>query len=90
MASALRRRKPQVAGGIRPSPLRRFRAEWLTAVALFAGWAALTAAVAVFLTPSVVWTVSGGLLAISLGGWRLLFVVAWHGLYDLSRDGRDG
>lgn len=59
--------------------------ELLVASAALAGWALLTDAVAGFVGP-VAWKVSGGLLALSLCGWKLLGIIAWDGLYVLSRD----
>jgi hypothetical protein len=63
--------------------------EILTAGAFVGGWALLTAGVAA-LTSSLAWLFSGGLLLISLGGWKLLWKLATSGLYALTRaPGRD-
>ena len=59
--------------------------ELLVGVAALAGWVLLTDAVAAFAGP-VAWKISGGLLCFSLCGWKLLGIVAWDGLYVLSRD----
>ena len=59
----------------------KYRAEIATACAWLAGWALLTAAI----DRRSLWRGSAGLLCISLGGWRLLFVVLTNGLYTLSR-----
>lgn len=66
----------------------RHTAEILTALAALCGLLLLTYAVAE-LTGALAWPVSGGLLLLSLCGWRLVAVVAWQGLYMLSRDDGD-
>jgi hypothetical protein len=60
-------------------------AEILTALAVLAGWALLTWPVAALLSVWV-WPVSGGVLLLSCVGWRLIGVIAWQGLYALTRD----
>jgi hypothetical protein len=59
----------------------KYRAEILTAVVWLTGWTLLTAA----MDRRSVWLASAGLLCISLGGWRLFWVVVTHGLYSLTR-----
>lgn len=61
------------------------RDEALTGLAALAGWALLTWAVAA-LVSAWAWPISGGLLLLSLTGWRLIAVVVWEGLYALTRD----
>ena len=61
------------------------RDELLTAAAALLGWALLTWAGAQLWSP-LAWAISGGLLLLSLAGWRLLAVVVWEGLYALTRD----
>lgn len=63
------------------------RAEWLTAAAFLAGWGLVTAFVAA-LTAPLAWLLSLGLLAFSLGGWRLAWTIATRGLYTLTREAR--
>ena len=62
----------------------KYRAEILTALAWLCGWALVTWGVVSW----SLWPVSAGLLSISLGGWRLLYVVVRDGLYTLTRDDR--
>lgn len=62
--------------------LRRHRAELLTAFAWLLGWLLVTAGV----DRHSLWLGSVGLLCISLGGWRLLWIVLTHGLYTLTRE----
>lgn len=62
----------------------RARAEIATALAFLAGWALITHGLA-SLTSPIVWTFSGGLLCLSLGGWRLLRIVVVEGMYALTR-----
>lgn len=62
------------------------RAELLTALAFVVGWLLLTDAIARVTSTPLVWRVSIGLLAMSLGGWKMLIQMIWHGLYVLSRD----
>lgn len=50
-----------------------------------AGWALCTWTLA-SLVSAWAWPLSGGLFLLSLCGWRFLAVVAWVGLYSLSRD----
>lgn len=67
------------------------RAELLAAAALLGGWALLTwsaYAVLVVAAPRLawpVWSASGGVLLLSVFGWRLLGTVAREGLYTLTR-----
>lgn len=62
----------------------RHAAELLTGTAWLVGWILCTAAV----ERRSLWLGSLGLLSVSLGGWRLLFVIVRDGLYTLTRDGR--
>ncbi len=64
--------------------LRANLARVATACIWIAGWAFLTSAAADW----SVWRFSAGLLCLSLGGWRLLFVVLRDGLYLLTREDR--
>jgi hypothetical protein len=69
----------------------RIRAELLLAAALLTGWALVTLGTARLThAPATVWAFSGGLLCLSLGGWRLAYTVARDGLYVLTRGPRDG
>ena len=61
--------------------------EVLTALAFLGGWALLTLGV-VALTSPLAWLFSGGLLAISLGGWKLFYVFVRDGLYVLTKAGK--
>lgn len=61
------------------------RAEILTGSAMLAGWALVTLGVATFAGP-VTWAFSGGLLLLSLSGWKLLWQLVAHGLYALTRE----
>jgi hypothetical protein len=65
------------------------RAELLAALAFVVGWLLLTDAIARVTVTPLAWRVSIGLLAISLGGWKPLAQMIWHGLYVLSRDEAD-
>jgi hypothetical protein len=58
--------------------------ELLTATTLLGGWALITAAIAALTSP-LAWLFSGGLLLISLGGWKLLWALASNGLYTLIK-----
>jgi hypothetical protein len=58
--------------------------EILTTGALLGGWLLLTMG-AVALTSRVAWLFSGGLLLLSLGGWKLLWALISNGLYALTR-----
>jgi hypothetical protein len=58
--------------------------EILTTAALLGGWALITAAIAALTSP-LAWLFSGGLLLISLGGWKLLWALASNGLYTLIK-----
>jgi hypothetical protein len=64
---------------------RRYGAELLTAASALVGWGLLTFALSSILG-WIVWPVSGGLLALSLVGWRMVGIIAWSGLYALTRD----
>lgn len=63
-------------------------AELLLTAAALGGWTLLTRTVAGWLGPEV-WSVSVGVLLLSLCGWRYLGTVAIHGLYVLSREEAD-
>lgn len=63
------------------------RAEITVAAALLAGWALVTHGVAQLLPRGQVWSLSTGLLLLSLVGWRFLWTVASAGLYTLSMKG---
>jgi hypothetical protein len=78
LAAAFATAKPVVA-------LRASLAEILTALTFVVGWLLITAGVA-HLTSPVAWYFSLGLLALSLGGWKLLGQFVWNGLYALTRD----
>jgi ABC-type glycerol-3-phosphate transport system permease component len=60
-------------------------AELLAALAMLGGWALLTWGVVLLTTPKA-WPLSGGLLLLSCAGWRLLWTIATHGLYSLTRE----
>jgi hypothetical protein len=62
------------------------RAELLTALAFVVGWLLLTDAIARVMVTPLAWRVSIGLLAISLGGWKLFLTMIVNGLYALTRD----
>lgn len=64
--------------------LAKHRAEIATAGAWLAGWVLVTAA----LDRRSLWLGSAGLLCLSLGGWRPLFVWLTHGVYSLTRGGK--
>lgn len=64
--------------------LLRVLPELLTAGALLGGWLLLTAGL-VALTSPLAWWFSGGLLLLSLAGWKLLWTLATTGLYTLTR-----
>lgn len=71
------------------------RAEGLVAVALLGGWALLTWAAAVIAAAFtarawVAWPLSGGLLLLSLVGWRLILVLFGEGLYALTHRSAGG
>lgn len=64
----------------------RWKAEILQAVALLGGWAAITRGIRSFIPSRVdVWSISVGLLLLSLCGWRFLYVLGRSGLYAISR-----
>lgn len=65
------------------------RAEILLSAAMLGGWALVTLGIAQLTTPKV-WPLSGGLLLLSAGGWRMLATIAMHGLYSLTRDKTSG
>jgi hypothetical protein len=56
---------------------------WATELSLVVGWLLITAGIA-RLTSSVAWYFSLGLLAISLGGWKVVIGIAWHGVDGLD------
>lgn len=67
------------------------RAELLTALTWVAGYALVGAGIGALVTAQwvrAVYAILAGLLLISLGGWRLLWTVATHGLYTLTRGDR--
>lgn len=88
MAAVWRARAQQFAAVVVAS-LVAARAELLTALTFVAGWLLITAGVAA-LTSAVAWYFSLGLLAISLGGWKVLWRLALDGLYALTRANADG
>lgn len=63
-------------------------AEKLTALVIVIGWLLITDAIARLphCAPAIVWRLSLGALALSLGGLKLFGQMAWRGLYDLTRD----
>lgn len=68
-----------------------YRAELLVTLAFLAGWALLTHAVAAVVSARVpVWELSGGLLLVSLCGWKFVGLYFWIGLYTATRKRRDG
>lgn len=79
----------QVAATVFGGSLRALRAvpwaEVSTYAAFLVGWLCVTAGVA-HLTAPVTWWFSLGLLALSVGGIKPLAVMAWHGLYALTRE----
>ncbi len=58
------------------------------AFSLLAGWALISWALASFFRTWQVWPLSGGLLLITVFGWRYLYVMGRDGLYALTRDGK--
>lgn len=70
--------------------LAEARAELATAAALLGGWTLLTHGVAALLPRVPVWSLSAGLLLVSLCGWELLWTMGRKGLYTLSREDRRG
>ena len=69
---------------------RRLVGAWpeiLTGLAFVGGWALLTLGVAALTSP-VAWLFSGGLFAVSLGGWKLFYVFVRDGLYVLTGQGK--
>jgi hypothetical protein len=60
------------------------RGEILTGLALLAGWALLTSAIAQLVRPDVVWRASAGIFLLSLCGWKFLYTIASSGLYKLT------
>ena len=65
-----------------PKRIRAVLAEILVAIAFLGGWTLLTWGVA-RLTSQDAWIFSGGLLLLSLVGWRLMLTIAVAGFYDL-------
>lgn len=77
----------------RTERLRRFgravKSKWPEALlsgAWLSGYALLLWGVSSATGWEWVWKIGAGLLLLSMGGWRLLFLVATEGLYLLSRD----
>jgi protein-S-isoprenylcysteine O-methyltransferase Ste14 len=68
---------------------RAVGAEILLTIALLGGWALVTWGVAL-LTTWKVWAISAGLLLLSCGGWKLLWVIVTDGLYAPTRVKRRG
>ena len=66
--------------------LGRFAGELLVAVAILGGWALLTWGIARLVVPEV-WPISGGLLLLSLAGWKFCWTLVREGLYVLTRKG---
>lgn len=60
-------------------------AELAAASALVVGWLLVTWAVASLLGVWQVYPLSAGLFALSMFGWRYLYVMAREGLYTLTR-----
>lgn len=60
------------------------RAELAVTAAVIGGWLLLTYGVA-SLTAPIAWAFSGGLLLLSLCGWRFLWRLVRDGLYELTR-----
>jgi len=75
--SAIRKATRSVRAGL---------AESLTALAFVGGWVLITDGLVHlrWFAPGVVWRLSIGLLAISLGGWQFLGQIAMRGLYQLN------
>lgn len=69
--------------------VNRVRAEILTTAAMLGGWALVTWGIAL-LTTWKAWPISAGLLLLSCGGWKLLWVIVSDGLYTLTRPTRNG
>jgi hypothetical protein len=63
--------------------------EGLTALAFVGGWTLITAGVVALSSP-LAWLFSGGLLAISLGGWKLFYIFVRDGLYLLTQASKRG
>lgn len=68
---------------------RKFRAELLVAIALFAGWSLITFGIA-RLTRPIAWSFSAGLLLVLLCGWRFVWKLFSDGLYVLTRTKPNG
>jgi hypothetical protein len=63
------------------------RDEAAVALAAILAWALLTqVAAAVIPRPDLVWRASIGLFLLALIGWRFVWTVASHGLYNLTRE----
>lgn len=60
----------------------------LTAGAFIGGWSLITQGVAALTSP-LAWLFSGGVLLISLGGWKLFWALVTNGLYSLTREPSD-
>lgn len=62
--------------------------ELLLALVILSGWGLVAWGVALLTTPKV-WPLFAGVLLLSCAGWRLLWSIATHGFYALTReDGR--
>ncbi len=68
--------------------VRSVAAEITVSVTLLGGWALVTWGIA-RLTSVEAWIFSGGVLLLSLTGWRWMFNVMSAGLYDLSKSKTD-
>lgn len=93
MGSPAREQSARVVGLIRPvrwrlavQAGRRFLAEWYSFAAFLAGWALVTWFV-VALTSPVVWRLSGGLLLLSVPGWRHVLAVLIEGPEGVGKAG---
>jgi hypothetical protein len=77
---AFHRFSSNVAGIVRP-----ILAETLWTAGFFAGWALMSWGFSLIWGWKV-WPFAGGLLLLSMCGWRVLFLMARDGLYALSKD----
>jgi hypothetical protein len=66
------------------APVWAIRGELAQGALLLGGWTLLTAGVAA-LVPRSPWLVSAGLFALTLFGWRFLYLLGRDGLYALTR-----
>jgi hypothetical protein len=69
--------------------LRKHVAEVLETIAILAGWGFLTAGIAALTSP-IAWLFSLGLLGLCLAGIKYVGVLAWEGLYALTREVKRG